>query len=321
MKVLITGATGFIGSNLVREFLALGDEVHVLTRKTSDRWRIDDVLSEICDHHADLLDYSALEKTVQGIRPNVILHSAVYGGFPSQDDAWKILDTNYKGTVNLVKACSKLEYDAFINTGSSSEYGLKQKPMREKDLLEPVGDYGVSKAAASLYCRSEAIKNDKPITTLRLFSPYGPFEESKRLMPSVIQSCLSGENPTLSCPAYVRDFIYAEDVLAAYRSAITFPATGEIINIGSGKQHTVGEAVDTIIKITKARVTPQWGSAEGRPNEPKTWQADVSKARDLLKWKPKYSLKEGLEKTVEWFKKEQDTEHCRLGEHGEKRLQ
>lgn len=306
MKTLVTGATGFIGANLVRTFLKRGDEVHILTRECSDKWRLQEVLCDLNEHCVDLLDYCKLHKTVNLIKPDVILHSAVYGGYPFQTDPTRIMETNLIGTMNLVKACSKVDYEAFINTSTSSEYGIKNKPMSEKDLLEPLSDYGVSKAASTLFCRARALTENKNIVTLRLFSPYGPYEEPSRLIPSVIGACMSGVSPKLSSASSVRDFIYIDDVMDAYLKALKGGICSEIFNIGYGKQHSVGEVVSLIKEITSANVSPEWGKAERRPNEPVMWQADVSKARNLLNWRPKYSLREGLRRTIEWMKKNRE---------------
>ena len=301
-KILITGSTGFIGANLVRRFLKIDAEVYIITRTTSNKWRIKDILKDVNEFCVDLLDYERLASIILDIKPEIIFHTAIYGGYPFQKDIKKIIESNFIGTVNLVNACQKVDFELFVNTGSSSEYGLKSKPMTEKDILEPVNDYGVSKAAATLYCQAVARREKMPIVTLRLFSPYGYYEESTRLIPAVIMACLRGENPKVTSPNYVRDFIFIEDVTDAYIKVIeTSDISGEIFNIGYGKQHSVEEVVDEIIKLTKSEVKPEWGNAPKWQNEPNKWRADISKAKDILKWQPKHSLEQGLAKTVKWF--------------------
>ncbi|MEN6552822.1 MAG: NAD-dependent epimerase/dehydratase family protein [Methanobacterium sp.] len=301
-KVFITGSTGFVGSNLVRRSVKEGADVHILTRKKSNEWRLNDVLDDTNTYKADLTDIKELNLIIRDVEPSIIFHLATYGGDPSQHDTQKIIESNLIGTVNLVKACKEVGFDNFINTSSSSEYGIKSKPMYENNLLEPVNDYGVSKAAATLFCQSIAKKYNLPITTLRLFSPYGYFEGEKRLIPSVILTSLKGESPKVSSPHFVRDFVFIEDVLDSYLKIIESPQVmGEIFNIGTGKQHTVGEVVNKIIELTGEKVQPEWGLTSKWSNEPKKWQADISKANKYLKWTPKYSLERGLAKTVEWF--------------------
>lgn len=303
-RILITGATGFIGANLVREFLKRGSDVYIFTRTTSNKWRVNNILNEIHEYCVDLLNYEKLEGVILDIRPEIIFHTAVYGGYPFQKDVNKIIQTSVIGTTNLVNACSKIEFDVFINTGTSSEYGLKNSSMSETDLLEPNSNYGAAKASATLFCQAKARSEKLPIVTLRLFSPYGYYEEPIRLIPSVIISCLTGKNPKVSSPEPVRDFIFIEDVMDAYIRVIESSDTdGEIFNIGYGKQQSVGEVVNKIVELTGNNVRPEWGNVPKRANEPNVWQANITKAKNVLKWEPKYSLDEGLSKTLRWFER------------------
>jgi nucleoside-diphosphate-sugar epimerase len=161
----------------------------------------------------------------------------------------------------------------------------------------------VSKAAATLFCQSYAAAYNLPVVTLRLFSPYGRYEQKSRLVPSVILAALQRINPKISSPGFVRDFVYIDDVLDAYESAIglTNPS-GEIFNIGLGQQHSVGEVVEEIIRILGNEVTYETGIPQAWKNEPAFWQADICKAKSELCWESKYSLERGLVATVNWFK-------------------
>jgi nucleoside-diphosphate-sugar epimerase len=315
-KIIITGATGFVGSNLARYFACQNNEVHLLLRSSSDTWRVADIMEDVNVHKADLTAPTDLERVVTSVKPDVILHTAVYGGHPFQNDTDKIFEANLQGTINLVKACRGLDYELFVNTGSSSEYGVKRHPMVETDVCEPGEDYGVSKAAASLYCQMAARRDRKPIITFRLFSPFGSYDDYTRLIPSVIISCLNGCPPRVSSPDFVRDYIYIRDVISAYEKAIETSyrqGPGEIINIGSGKQQTIGDVVKHIVQLVDKNIQPEWGSPGKRQNEPHIWQADISKAKDFLGWKPRYSIEQGLSETVEWFRKN-------VGLYGGKRL-
>ena len=303
-RVLITGATGFIGSNLVRKSLELNADVYTFTRDTSNKWRINDVLGDVNEYHIDLLDYEKLEKVILNITPEIIFHTAVYGGYSFQHEGKKIFETNLTGTINLITACRKIDFELFINTGSSSEYGLKNAPMREGDLLEPINDYGVSKASATLYCQAVAKRENRPITTLRLFSPYGYYEESSRLISSTILFCLKNINPNVSAADSMRDFVFIEDVISAYIKVVenSDKTAGKIFNIAYGKQYSVKEVVSNIIKLTGVKLNPEWGKVFNPRTEPKNWQADISTAVNLLNWQPEYNLAQGLKKTINWFK-------------------
>lgn len=304
MKVLVTGATGFVGSCLTRRLVEMNYEVHIFIRSNSDRWRIADLTERVHSHEVDLRDAGTVEKAVGQICPAVICHLATYGGFSSQKDTTAIFESNLTGTVNLVKACEKIKFDCFINTGSSSEYGIKANPMSERDILEPVGDYGVSKAAATLFCRSRALEKGLPIITLRLFSPYGPWDDSQRLIPYVIKSLLRGEPPRLSTPKSVRDFIYIDDVLDVFLKAIKVPLPGgSIFNIGSGVQSSIDDVVSIISETIGNGIRPIWGEVTSQRPEPDIWLADINKAVKEIGWLPSGSLRAGLSKTIEWFVK------------------
>lgn len=303
MKVLVTGSTGFVGSCLTRRLVEMNYDVHIFTRSKSNKWRIADLLEQVTNHEVDLRDAGMVEKTVAQVNPTVIYHLATYGGFASQKDTSVIIESNLTGTVNLIRACEMIGFCCFINTGSSSEYGIKSEPMNEKDILEPVGDYGVSKAAASLFCRSRAFEKGLPIVTLRLFSPYGPWDDPQRLIPYVIKSLLRGESPELSTPNSVRDFIYIEDAVDIFLKIIKAPVSGgEILNVGSGVQHSVGEVVSMITAIIGNGLEPIWGKVNSQRPEPGSWVADISKADTELGWFPSTSLWAGLNKTVDWLR-------------------
>lgn len=301
-KVVITGATGFIGANLVRMCLTAGAEVYILIRRNSNRWRLADVLKNINIYNIDLLNYEKIKIAISDIRPDIIYHAATYGGAPKQEDLCRIIQTNFIGTVNLINACKKTNFELFVNTGSSSEYGPKSNPMREDDCPEPINNYGVSKSAATLYCQASA-KNEKlPIVSLRLFSPYGNYEDSARLIPSVIMACLKGESPRISNPRFVRDFIYIGDVINSYARIVEVTdVSGEIFNIGSGKQHSVGEVANKIIELTGNKVELLTGMEKRWQNEPANWQADISKAKHFLGFNPQYDLDSGLSASIKWF--------------------
>ncbi len=307
-KILITGATGFVGSNLLRRCLQENAKVHIFTAAASDKWRIKGFLNRVNEHHVDLLDRKRLAKAVSKIKPDIIFHLAAYGVSALQKDVNRIIKTNFFGTMNLVNACNDVEFELFVNTGSVFEYGIKSGLLKENELPEPVSDYGASKAAATLYCQAIGKKENYPIITLRLFTPYGYYEEAQRLIPSVIISCLNNKNPKVSSPDYVRDFIFIEDVMDAYIKAAANgkSARREIFNIASGKKHSVGEVVHTIIKLTNDKLKPEWGSVPNYHIESKEWQASISKVKRLLNWQPKHNLEQGLKKTIQWFRENMD---------------
>lgn len=304
-KILVTGGPGFIGANLVRRLVRNGYKPFVLARKESNLWRIKDILTNVTILQSNLLDYATLEKDVRRIKPHIIFHLAAYGAYQgTQKDTAVMVATNVNGTVNLLTACCKHGFDYFVNTGSSSEYGLKKHSMNEHYLLEPTTLYGVTKAATTLASQVFAKQHSLPIVTIRPFTPYGYFEEGIRFIPSVIMNALQGNTLQLSNPRFVRDFIFIEDVIDAYMYFLNGKKYhGEIFNIGSGKQTSLREIVRIIELIIKKKLTVSWSEHQSNQPEPKIWQADIQKAKTMLQWKPKTTLEEGLLKTINWIKK------------------
>lgn len=304
-SILVTGATGFIGANLVRKLINQTHEVHILKRKEPDIWRIKDILPKVHVHDIDLLEKKKLFSKIQIIKPKVIFHLAnlgMYGGIDPTIE--KSININLIGTVNLIEATHNIDYEGFINTGSSSEYGIKYSPMKENDLCQPTSNYAISKLASTLYAQSYAKRTKKPLATLRLFSPFGPFDHPARLIPLTILKLLKKEIFVLNNPLDVRDYIYMDDVIDAYLLCIrkSHKLNGEIFNIGSGKQIYVKDVIKLLAAKMGSDLTIQ-NNISSKENELIVWQADIKKAKRILGWQPKKKLDQGLEETISWFKK------------------
>ena len=305
-KILITGATGFVGANLLRQLIDSKNDIHIIIRNTSNLWRINDIINKVNTHICDLTNRESVEKLVLKTKPQIIFHLAVYGGYQFQRESLKIINTNLIGTINLLDACCKIGFECFINTGSSSEYGLKNKPMSENDLLEPINEYGITKAAATLYCQAIGRRENLPIFTLRLFSPYGYYEGPTRLIPYLIISCLRNKELKIFKPDAVRDFVFIEDVIRSYFIIVEKRENllpGDIFNIGSGKQYTVEEIFRIIKKLTNIQKGPLLKETKNEEhNIPKIWKANIKKSKKYLNWTPEYFIEDGLKKTSKWFR-------------------
>lgn len=214
---IITGASGFVGSNLVRRLLENNHKVYVISRKNSNLWRLNDVLQKLDIHIVDMNNVKKLKLLIRKIEPQYIFHLATYGGYPFQRDSGIIVQANILNTVNLMEAaknCTSLK--RFINVGSSSEYGLKSKPMRENDSTEPNTPYGISKVCQTNFAKYFYEKYNLPSVTLRLFSVYGPYEESGRLIYDIMMAIVKNKKLKLSTPIPRRDFIYIDDVMSGF---------------------------------------------------------------------------------------------------------
>jgi len=303
-RVFVTGASGFVGANLVRRLLRDGHEVHVLLRH-ENAWRLQDIASDLCVHVGDVRDSQRLLQVVGAARPEWVFHLAAYGAYSWQTDRSVMFDTNITGTANLLDACLTSMCEVVINTGSSSEYGFKDHAPAESELPDPNSNYAATKASATLFCQSNARASGRRIATLRLYSVFGPYEEPRRLVPSLIVNGFGGRLPKLARPEIARDFIYVDDVTEAFITAATETTAdrGPIYNVGSGRQTSLREIVDLARQIMNVSVAPAWESMPDRVWDTSTWLADNTRIRRELGWQPQVSLEDGLRKTIEWFHK------------------
>lgn len=302
-RVIVTGGTGFVGANLARRLLQEGHEVHLLVRQGFAPWRIEAIRADVRLHEVDLGDGESLLPVIDEIRPDWVFHLATHGAYSSQNDLSQIVRTNILGTVNLVEACLKSGFEAFVNTGSSSEYGFKDHAPSEKEWLEPNSYYAVGKASATLFCRHTAQSRGVLLPTLRLYSVYGPYEEPARLMPALIVRGLRGELPPLVNPDVARDYVYVDDICEAYLLAATRTGQepGAVYNLGTGVQTSLGEVVSTARKLMNITAEPEWGAMPNRQWDTSVWVADHRKALDELGWRPESTFERGLGRMHGWF--------------------
>ncbi|MCX5828407.1 MAG: NAD(P)-dependent oxidoreductase [Deltaproteobacteria bacterium] len=304
-RIIITGATGFVGANLTHRLCGDGHEVHLLVRENFRPWRIDSILKKINLHITDFAHSERLAGLVRDIQPHRIFHMAAYGAYSDQKDFQQMIQTNFIGTVNLVEACIKTGCEAFIHTGSSSEYGFKDHPPSEKEWLEPNSHYAVTKASATLFCTYAAMYHHLPLLTLRLYSVYGPWEESTRLIPTLISRGLRGELPPLVSPEIARDFVFTEDVITAYLLAadLAHRLRGAVYNVGTGVQTSIREVVETACEVMDIKTEPVWGSMTDRIWDTSIWTADTRAIQEELGWHPRYGFDQGFREAVAWFRK------------------
>lgn len=300
---LVTGASGFIGANLVRILLE-SFEVHIFTRKDSNRWRIQELIPKLKEHTVDFQDLTSLTQEFKDIQPDIIFHLASFGGYPFQTDPLTIVQANIIETFNLLEASKTTDYKLFINVGSSSEYGYKRKPMKETDQLEPTSIYAATKAGATHIASAYYHVYQKPIMTIRPFSVYGPFEEPTRFIPQLILSCLNNQDIKLTQGNEGRDFIYIDDFIDGMLKFCRAPkeVKGKIINLGTGQQHSIKEVANLAKELTGSSSKLLWRAYKPRDWDTDYWVAD-NKLALSLGWQPKFTLQGGLEETINWFKK------------------
>jgi UDP-glucose 4-epimerase len=299
----VTGGNGFIGANLLRHLVSLGHQVHTLARSSGTDWRLNQISKEITVHHGAVEDAEAMRRLIAKVKPDWIFHLAAYGAYSSQRDLRTMINTNIIGTANLVEASLASGCAAFINTGSSSEYGFTDHAPSETDLPDPNSDYAFTKSSATLYCRFMAKRENAHIITLRVYNIYGPYEEPTRFIPTLILHGLRDSLPPLVDPNISRDFTYIDDLSAAYVLAAehTQLPPGTIYNVGTGVQTTIGDAVKVIQDLLPISKQPNWSSMPNRVWDTTTWVADNSRIKKDLGWTVATTFKEGMKKTITWF--------------------
>ena len=307
-RVVVTGGSGFVGASLVRRLLSMDWQVDLLLQPGFADWRIPTRQPELSTHVIDLTDAASVSALLDRLRPRYVFHLAAHGAYSWQTDAARIISTNLEATRTLALASLEAGVEAFVHTGSSLEYGRKRHAPSEDEPTEPEGAYAISKAAATTFCRDLARQSGVRMPTLRLYSVYGPWEEPRRLVPSLFLHAMAGKWPPLANPRTARDFVWIEDVIDALVLAATRPLAdpGAIFNIGTGRQTTLGEIVDLVREMTGCEAKPHWQSMPDRDWDTDVWQAETRHAATELGWIAQTTLRTGLHQTMEWLRKDRD---------------
>ena len=302
-RVVVTGGTGFVGANLVRRLIQDGHQPTLLVRPGFTSWRIDSIRDRISIHEVDVGDAAGLATALDAIRPTWLFHLAAHGAYSWETDAAQITQTNVVGTANLLAAAIGSGAEAFVNAGSSSEYGRLDHAPMESEPGQPDTPYGVTKAAATALCVAAARTHSIRIRTARLYSVYGPFEDPRRFLPSLIVHGAHRSFPPLVSPQTARDFVHVDDVVEALLLAAQDRSAepGAIYNIGTGVQTTIGEAVETARHVMGIPGQPAWGTMPARVWDTETWVADTTKSREVLKWSARRTFEDGLRQTITWL--------------------
>jgi UDP-glucose 4-epimerase len=303
VRVLVTGGTGFVGSNLVRRLARDGHDVHLLVRPEARRWRLLDIVRDVKWHTADLTDGVAVCGLMAAVRPAVIYHLAVYGAYSFESDIAATVRTNILGTQCLLQAALATGFSAMVNTGSSSEYGFKDHAPVEEEVLAPNSHYAVTKASSTWLCRLAAKTHHAHIATLRLYSAYGPYEDGRRLMPSLVRCGLGGSWPPLADPESARDYVYVDDVVDAYLLAATASGQelGAVYNVATGTQTSLRQLTEVAARVFTVSESPTWGTYAARSWDTSVWRGDTRNIREKLRWSPRIDVASGLHRFAQWM--------------------
>ena len=294
-KILVTGASGFIGSHLCRQLLAHDTKVHGISRKPPSENRED-----VHWWRGDLVDFEFMQKVMIETKPDIIFHLGSYvAGSRSLKLVLPTFQSNLASTVNMLTAATQAGCHRIILAGSMEE------PENGNDFAVPCSPYAAAKWASNGYARMFYTLYQTPVDIARIFMVYGPGQNDlKKLIPYVILSLLRGESPKLTSGHRQIDWIYVDDVVQGLIAMACTPSLqGDIIDIGSGELITIQNVVKKLVEKVDPDIVPEFGSLPERQLE-QIRIARVSESASKIHWKPQISLDEGLDRTVSWYRKQ-----------------
>jgi len=310
VKILVTGAGGFIGSHLCEYLVGRGAEVRAYLHYNSlNQWGnlellSPDILAQIEIVRGDLTDPFSVEHGVKGCR--VVFHLGSLIAIPySYMAPWQYVSTNVQGTVNVLEACRRHGIEKLIHTSTSEVYGTaRYTPMDEGHPLQAQSPYAASKISADKMAESYYRSFGLPVTTVRPFNTYGPRQSARAVIPTIISQAVRGKEIRLGSLDPVRDLTFVEDTVNGFvEAARSERSTGEVINLGSGKGVRIGELAELILDLMgKGDLELISEEQRKRPEESEVYELVCrnQKARDVCGWEPKVDLRVGLERTIQW---------------------
>lgn len=302
-RVLVTGAAGFIGANLIESLASAGADVRALVRASTNCWRLDALPLHGARVVADLTDRQAASEAIRAVRPDVVFHLAAPSGhFETPQELDRALSDSQAAITNLYETVADFDVHRVIHFGSSLEYGPAAEPLVETRELAPTTGRGVVKAAETRWALAFARQSGLPLVMLRPFSVYGPWEGVHRFVPTVMRAILDDHVLRLTPPGIRRDFVFVRDVVAASLAAALTPGIeGEIFNVGAGRHYANEELVSAAEAVSGRKIRTWLGAYRTRPVDTGHWVADVEKARERLGWSAAHDLRSGLAETYRWF--------------------
>ncbi len=317
-RVLVTGAGGFIGSQLVESLVLDGANVRAFVRYNSRgdagllRQLPMGVIREVEVIAGDLRDTAAIDRAVRGI--DLVFHLGAIISIPySYKHPMETAETNFMGTLNVLMACLTHDVERLIHTSTSEVYGTAQfTPMDESHPLQGQSPYSASKIGADKLVESFYRSYNLPTVTVRPFNTYGPRQSARAVIPTIITQALTEDRIHLGNLDSRRDFTYVRDTVSGFiRAAQAEGILGQELNLGTGTDISIGELTDRIVRLVNRPVEIITESERMRPEKSEVMRlmSDNGLARRALGWEPAYSLEDGLRETVAWIGEHIDFYH------------
>jgi NAD dependent epimerase/dehydratase len=322
-NILVTGAEGFIGSHLAEKLRVEGHRIRPMVLYNflgSWGW----LEAAKSNQPANLEIFMGDVRDPYGVRQAMarcegVLHLAALIGIPySYHSPETYVDTNIKGTLNILQAARDLGVKKVIYTSTSEVYGTARfVPITEDHPLQGQSPYSATKIGADQLALSFYHSFGLPVTILRPFNTYGPRQSARAVIPTVITQILKGKKEiSLGSLHPTRDLVFVEDTVDGFLKALEAPnIAGEVIHLGTGHEISIGDLANLIAELMEVKIRIQADTQRVRPegSEVERLVADASKAKRLLGWEPKYAgregLRQGLLKTIEWFRKTENLKH------------
>jgi NAD dependent epimerase/dehydratase len=308
--VLLTGASGFIGSHLAEELVTCGASVRAFLHYNSrgDEGNLKSLASEIRREinvvYGDLTDPDAVRKAVRDT--SHVFHLGALIAIPySYIHPFSFVQVNISGTANVLNACMEVGIERLVTTSTSEVYGTAvQIPMDETHRLHPQSPYAASKAAADHLAESYQRSFDLPVVIVRPFNTFGPRQSTRAVIPTIIMQALRHGSVEIGSITPTRDFNFVKDIAYGFALAgVTEGIDGEIFNLGTGVEHSVADVIEIVSTIlgTSLPVTECADRIRPAQSEVHRLVASSTKAAEQLGWNPKHSFREALEQTIEWY--------------------
>jgi nucleoside-diphosphate-sugar epimerase len=309
MRALVTGATGFVGSCLTELLVRQGHTVAVLRRESTRPWRIEEVLPRVTSITGDLEHLAAAAGEIARFAPDTVFHAGWYGVAGAHRNEPEQITRNVQSTAILTSLAAEAGCKTFVALGSQAEYGPRNLTLTENDPTEPTSTYGVAKLCALQASRHLARQAGMRFAWIRIFSLYGPRDNSGYMIPSLIEKLLRGEKPSLTSGQQLWDYLYVQDAAEAIaRVAQTADAEG-IFNLGSGRTETIRQTVGQIRDLIDPSLPLGFDEVPYRPDQVMHLQADITRLRAATGWTPRTTLADGLAQTIQWHRSKFGTQN------------
>ncbi len=302
MRCLVTGASGHVGAFLTKALLARGCEVAVFVRPQSDLWRIADVQDQVTIIHGALGDLADVRAGLNAWKPETVFHCAWEGVTGAYRNDPAQITRNVAGSLELFEAARDAGMTTWVGLGSQAEYGAVEGRLSEDLTPRPVTAYGVAKLCLCLMTEKLCAMTGTRFLWLRLLAAYGPMDDPRHLLPSVINQLLDGRRPALTPGGQRWDYLYIDDAAEAIcRLALNANAAG-VFNLGSGHAPTVRALVEAVRDSIDPNLPLGFGDAAYRPDQVMHLEGDIAKLTAATGWQPQVSLEDGLERTLAWHR-------------------